>query len=239
MPMRTPASEAQRRKIDPSFDLLPTYGHKFIAKFIRPYIKSKKVLDIGCWTGQLEGLIQKDVTTLIGIEPNREAVKFAKLCHPGTTFLVASADHLPFHNRSFDVVLLLDVLEHVPPNTEEIVLKEICRILKKGGILILTTPHTHWLSIAFDPAYFLIGHRHYKEQEIINLLGRVGLSIQSFKRYGGIAHLTKCLIDIASKHAFHKKIDIYPLLRDQIKREFFLGGFASLFVVAKRANTIP
>jgi ubiquinone/menaquinone biosynthesis C-methylase UbiE len=232
--MHAPFDEAQRRKIDPSFDLMPTYGHEFIAEFIRPYIKSKKVLDIGCWTGQLESLIRKDVAALTGIEPNKNAVTFATLHHPDTTFLVASADHLPFHDRSFDVVLLLDVLEHVPPNTEEIVLKEIYRILKKEGKLILTTPRTHWLSIILDPAYFLIGHRHYKEHALAALLDIARLSVLSVKMYGGLAHLLKCLADVITKHAFHKKIDLYPLLRNHIEREFLLGGFASLFVVAKK-----
>ncbi len=234
--MSSSTDEKQRRKVNPAFDLRPTYAHQFIAKYIEPSIRSKTVIDIGCWTGQLEGIIQKYVTRLVAVDPNREAILFAQSHYPHVSFLTAAADRLPFPDHSFDVALLIDVLEHVPPNSEKRVLGEISRILKKRGKLILTTPNAHWLSIALDPAYFLLGHRHYSEQALTDLLSSAKLSVVSVKKYAGVAHLVKCLIDLFAKHVLRRKIDSYHRLKKYIDREFASGGFASLFVVAKKIS---
>lgn len=48
-------------------------------------------------------------------------------------------EQLPFQNEAFDAVLLIEVIEHIGPDREAI--KEIRRVLRGGGILILTTPN--------------------------------------------------------------------------------------------------
>jgi ubiquinone/menaquinone biosynthesis C-methylase UbiE len=53
--------------------------------------------------------------------------------------VLASAEALPFHNETLDVVLLIEVLEHV--QNDKVALKEIHRVLAPGGVLILTTPN--------------------------------------------------------------------------------------------------
>ncbi len=57
---------------------------------------------------------------------------------PGGTYLVCNAAHVPLAARSFDGILCLDVLEHV--TNERAVLAETARLLKPGGMLVLTVP---------------------------------------------------------------------------------------------------
>ncbi len=51
--------------------------------------------------------------------------------------IIASALNIPFKNSSFATIYLMEVLEHLPKNTEEKAIKELRRILKTNGILIM------------------------------------------------------------------------------------------------------
>lgn len=53
--------------------------------------------------------------------------------------LVADVLDLPFEEKTFNLVYFTDVIEHLPKNTELKALAEIRRVLKNGGMLILST----------------------------------------------------------------------------------------------------
>jgi SAM-dependent methyltransferase len=61
---------------------------------------------------------------------------------------VRVAERLPFADASFDSVSLLDVLEHT--RDERTTLAEVCRVLRPGGLLVLTVPGRHVFSV-LDP----------------------------------------------------------------------------------------
>ncbi len=48
--------------------------------------------------------------------------------------------HLPFPHEYFEVVTLLAVVEHLDPDSMALLFQEACRVLKPGGIVVLTTP---------------------------------------------------------------------------------------------------
>lgn len=82
----------------------------------------------------------------------REVLKAERIC-------LAAADlagsGLPFRAATFDVAVLAEVLEHLPPNAVPGVLTEIARILVPGGTLILTTPN---LAACTNRELLLRGH---------------------------------------------------------------------------------
>src|SRR5947209_1679008 len=89
-------------------------------------IKGFKILDIGCGTGQ--NLIAfGGLGEAYGIDNSPEAIKYCRLKGLSKVKL-GSSYRTGFAKNSFDVVTLLDVLEHVEENET---LKEISRILKK------------------------------------------------------------------------------------------------------------
>ncbi len=100
-----------------------------------------KLLDAGCGTGWFsKAAVQKGVqVTSMDIGPKLlEQVK--KKCK--SKRVVGSVMKMPFKERTFDVVISSEVIEHVThPNKA---LKEFYRVLKPGGILILTTPNRFW-----------------------------------------------------------------------------------------------
>jgi len=71
-----------------------------------------------------------------GVDIYDKAVEYASKTYPYIKFIVASADNLPFSNNSFDLILFYETIEHVQNPSE--CLKEIKRVLKNDGTLILT-----------------------------------------------------------------------------------------------------
>lgn len=107
--------------------------------------KRLKILDIGCGTGKNLETLSKFGQTF-GIDNSKEAITFCKKRHLINVYLRKS-DNTKFPPNFFDVILMLDVLEHVK---EKPTLKEIHRVLKPNGVLILTVPAHQWLWSQWD-----------------------------------------------------------------------------------------
>ena len=104
--------------------------------------KNKKVLDLGGRDGTLtKYFIKKNNVTLADIDEN--ALQYAKNNYHVETIKVDLNQSLPFQDNSFDVVVMAEVLEHLPyPN---ITLAEIKRVLKTNGKFIGNLPLAYHL----------------------------------------------------------------------------------------------
>ena len=104
--------------------------------------KNKKVLDLGGRDGTLtKHFIEKNHVTLADIDEN--ALEYAKKNYKVETMKVDLNQSLPFKDNSFDVVVMAEVLEHLPyPN---ITLGEIRRVLKTNGKFIGNLPLAYHL----------------------------------------------------------------------------------------------
>jgi len=100
-----------------------------------------KCLDYGCYDGHFIKIVKghKDVDFL-GVDKNRRIVSE----NPHKVRLIHITDRLPFDDESFDCVTVLDVLEHI--YDQDFVLREIKRVLKNRGVLIVTVPKKHIFS---------------------------------------------------------------------------------------------
>jgi len=103
---------------------------------------NKKVLDLGGRDGTLtKHFIEKNNVTLADIDEN--ALEYAKRNYKVETMGVDLNQSLPFKDNSFDVVVMAEVLEHLPyPN---ITLSEIKRVLKTNGRFIGNLPLAYHL----------------------------------------------------------------------------------------------
>lgn len=229
-------SEDKRRIVNPNFDTIPTYGHVFNFESSRKFIKGKVVLDVGCWTGQFERLAYKSAKKMVAIDSNPEAISFAKKKLPDVKFIVTKADKLPFSSSYFDSVFLMDVLEHVPKGSEKEVLRQIHRVIKPGGILIISTPNKHLLSILLDPAYFLIGHRHYSVKEISKMLTETGFKIKKKRFVGNLSGLIYSIISLFFKYTLGFEPKYLQKAHAFLLKEHAKEGFSHLFVIAEAIN---
>ncbi|MFH1575908.1 MAG: class I SAM-dependent methyltransferase [Candidatus Nealsonbacteria bacterium] len=98
-----------------------------------------KVLDLGCGNGRLLPIFKDIDINYTGVDNSEKLIEIAKKTYPNAAFLVADALHLPFPPNHFDKIYSVAVLHHIP--SEELrlkFLKEARRVLKPGGLLILT-----------------------------------------------------------------------------------------------------
>lgn len=155
-----------------------------LIKSVNP--KGKIVVDVGSSVGWVErAMLKMEVKEITGIEPAKEVLEFAKKNIKGVNFILGDALNIPVKDKYADLVFLFDVLEHVPPGTEKKALIEIRRILKKNGLLLLSTPHDNFFIKTLDPAWYF-GHRHYSVEKVRELVEKSGFKVGTLYLRGNI-----------------------------------------------------
>lgn len=159
-----------------------------------------RVLDLGCAFGFGTRLLEARYDTY-GHDLSWEYIQRARRASNRSTFTCGPADDIQYPDAYFDGVLLLDVLEHVPDT--ESVIREIARILRPGGQLIVSVPNRGALAMldslnlyqkllgskapapTDDPSWKLQPHhKHYDRDQIQSICGP-GFRIQSV-HYSGL-----------------------------------------------------
>jgi len=141
-------------------------------KFLFEGLKEgEKVLDLGCGNGRWSKVFKKKKVDYFGIDNSERLIEIAKENFPEAKFLVGDALNLPFPDDFFDEVYSIALLHHIPSEDFRIkVLKEAKRVLKPGGILILTCWKIHqWREIFALLKYTLL-----------KLIGRSKLDFKDF-----------------------------------------------------------
>ena len=110
-----------------------------------PFVRGKRVLDFGCGTGYGANMLVSQVQDLIAVDISEEAISHAAANYSAKNLHFIRIDPietkaLPFPDGDFDVVVSFQVIEHI--RHEETYLKEIRRVLKPSGSLLLTTPNS-------------------------------------------------------------------------------------------------
>lgn len=96
------------------------------------------ILDVGCGQGRVTCPLDKKGCNVIGIDIVSDMIKFAKNTYPNIDFRVMDCCNLKFEDAFFDVVFVsYNTLDYIFPEEKRLLaLKEIKRVLKKGGLLI-------------------------------------------------------------------------------------------------------
>ncbi len=99
--------------------------------------KNTVVLDLGCGTGRWTKFIAKKVKLVEAIDPSNAIYSAAKLNREELNVRVskASVSNIPFSDNTFDFVVCLGVLHHIP-NTQQALIDVVTKI-KKGGTILL------------------------------------------------------------------------------------------------------
>jgi glycosyltransferase involved in cell wall biosynthesis/2-polyprenyl-3-methyl-5-hydroxy-6-metoxy-1,4-benzoquinol methylase len=103
-------------------------------------------LDIGCGKGYVVNLLNELGYQAVGLDIERGFVK--KMLQRGLNGIVADATELPLESSTFDQVLCFEIIEHM--RRPEDILKEVHRVLRDTGFLILTAPIANPLNFMID-----------------------------------------------------------------------------------------
>lgn len=167
-----------------SFELYYYYAHSnwwFVGKWmilkallqrVLPQIPNPTILDIGCGTGEVLQRLTK-VGTALGVDISREALGYCYL--RGCNHLVqADTNELPFAEESFDVLVILDLFEHLPDDIAAA--QRFSKLLRPGGYMLVTAPSMPCLWSKRD--VLLHHYRRYQVSEMRTMLTMAGLEVE-------------------------------------------------------------
>lgn len=150
---------------------LSSKGLKLSRRLLKIYnkvieLKPKRVLDFGCGRGELALNLALNWIETFGADSSKEAIEISnqiknywKKTNPDMKleFIKTDGYVLPFQNDFFDSVILSDVIEHINPKECDLIMKEIYRVLRKGGYVLLhTSPNRIFINFGLK-IYWLIG----------------------------------------------------------------------------------
>ncbi len=179
-------TDTKRNLFEKAYHLVRTFTLNRKLSLINSYVsktsKEKKVLDIGCGTGDFLQTAQKNDWIVSGIEPNDDARTIA---NEKTNDSVFNIEHLlEFKDHSFDVITLWHVLEHLPNLEEHVNLLK--KLLKPEGRIIIAVPNYKSYDAKkykeFWAAYDAPRHLwHFNKMAMSKLFSKVLMKVEKIK----------------------------------------------------------
>lgn len=112
-------------------------------EFAMQFVPGKRVLDVGCGAGiGTRMLLRAGAASVDGVDKREEALAIARGREPGRAAAYRQCDlneGLPYESGAFDVVICLEVLEHV--EQQRLLAAEVHRVLADGGLAVFSVPH--------------------------------------------------------------------------------------------------
>ena len=185
-----------------------TYKLKLIKKLV-PEEDNLEVLDFGCGKGAfIKDILSINPTLKItGADISQTAITAARKKLPKQKFyILTEGGKLPFKDKSFDFILALDVFLHIYDT--ELIFKEITRVLKHGGRLLITVPYYGLLKnivialIGFDEVYNPRNGeiRFYTKNTLLNEIKAIGLTPIKFGYFSRFYPFSKAMYCVSKKN---------------------------------------
>jgi SAM-dependent methyltransferase len=129
-------------------------------------------IDVGCGTGDNLGVLESLTgRTVVGVELSPYAIRHSPRSAQGEVRVgVSRAEHLPFPTGSADLVTSMDVIEHLD---DDAALAEYHRVVRPGGLVLLTVPAYPWLWSHHDD--WAAHLRRYTRPTLLDAVTRAGL----------------------------------------------------------------
>ncbi|MEY3052637.1 MAG: hypothetical protein RLY31_2422 [Bacteroidota bacterium] len=144
--------------------LFPTYRNRY--RFVRDHLRRPATADLfpaalnlGTGEGDYDPMIASACRELVACDINDHDIAFARRMNadvPNLHYRIENALALSFPDNRFDLLVSVDVMEHV--GDPEGMTREVARVLKPGGVALLTFPQRYF-PWTYDPVNFLLGRR--------------------------------------------------------------------------------
>jgi ubiquinone/menaquinone biosynthesis C-methylase UbiE len=189
-------------------------------RFAREYAKSRDILEVACGSGMGLGYLSTVAKSVIGGDIDRKNVDLALKVYKNSPIHVKEMDahHLPFEDKSFDLVLLFEALYYL--QKPEIFVKEAARIMRENAILIVCTVNKDWSD--FHPSPYT--HFYFSAPELNSLLRP---TFQEITMYGAFPTQVKgikaSLISRIKRTAVYFKLIPNSLKARAYMKRIFMG----------------
>jgi SAM-dependent methyltransferase len=150
--------------------------------FASNFILNKVVLDVASGAGHgADYMAKKGAKDVFGVDYSDLAIKYSKnhYSKENLHFICSDATSLPFEDKFFDVIVSFETIEHIK-NYKKFI-KEVSRVLKKNGVLILSTPNKELSPSLIMPKNWYHEHEFYPN-ELYHLLGKNFFEVQLYSQ---------------------------------------------------------
>ena len=145
------------------------------------------ILDVGCGQGLLLKKLRTRAaqgSTFFGVDISPKLCEIARKNNPEATITVGDVEALTYADNSFDIITMTEVLEHLLDFNKA--LSEIHRVLKSGGILIVSVPNRDWASYDFydkirNHSMQPVDDHYFRFAEVSDLLSNNNLRIVKYR----------------------------------------------------------
>lgn len=162
------------KRIQTPEDQIEWLKHIYAYRYAKRPAKGRSVLDIGCGSGYGAHMLSKKSAYVIGIDLWKEGIRYCHQKHGRkSSFLVTSGLNLPFKDNSFDFVTSFQVIEHIDPSSTLKYLTEIKRVLKNGGVVMISTPNKRLRLLLFQKPWNPDHKKEYDAKHLEKILEKV------------------------------------------------------------------
>jgi methionine biosynthesis protein MetW len=188
-------------------------GRAEIVYKLLPDARGRKLLDIGCGSGEIGLVFKHRFVEIHGIDISEKALAAACTRQVITRRVDLNKERLPYPSQNFEMVTCLDVIEHVFDPWR--LLSEIHRVLSSKGVLVLSTPNIGFITFRLrlltgtfpttspDPTPYDGGHIHYwTVKDMAKLLNQQAFRITAIGSTGRFTRLKNLWPNLLTRNPF-------------------------------------
>jgi ubiquinone/menaquinone biosynthesis C-methylase UbiE len=143
------SNKIERERILPFDRVYPRLFDEHLARYklATRYVRGKRVLDLACGTGYGSHFMAvNDAAEVLGIDISKEAIDSCQSDYSANNLAFARMDstRLALNDEYFDAVCAFEIIEHIEKANQ--CLRESKRVLKEGGLLMISTPNKSFFS---------------------------------------------------------------------------------------------
>ena len=134
-----------------------------------------EVLDVGCGPGFGAKHMAARGYAVTGLDFNERGIAFGRILVPEARLFHADARLLPQHEElhgRFEAVTIIEVLEHIPPEFHDDVMRGAWAALQPGGVLVVSVPSNQLTPSRWD-------YKHFELREVTELMERHGFGLNA------------------------------------------------------------
>jgi len=184
----------------------------------------KRILDFGYGSGQITNFLHKKGFNIIGLDKTSAGYRNTKKIFPECDFRLYDGLNIPFKKNSFDTIILNDVMEHIPYNLMEKLIKKLKYILEPDGLIyicvlnrfMIIESHTHIPFITWFPKIFWSPiEQIFKKKSVYTISNIYPYTLKRLKLFS-LRHNLQ-FIDFTSVYVFHKFMNLEYIGNKPIK----------------------